>query len=275
MNTKIFLRKARNAPKVLVIWPLMRVFGYVKGTFLMKKIVKNWWVYPMSLLGLLPANNLNEFHYNNGLDVLFRPNTYDALINCDIFGYEEYGDFVNLHNKFTNIIDIGAQTGVFTLFFLSRMKGKAHVTCVEAIKENFDILKTNIERNGFVDQVRLINMAAWSESGKIIEIYKNNSNTGGHSILNNNPKVYKEKETVRTISLKDIVGNIDCDLLKVDIEGSEYELILKAEKETLDKIHRIVMEVHGSEDTNISLKRFLENLGFKVRLLMPHLYAER
>lgn len=275
MKIEIFKRKIKNAPKVLIIWPIMRFLRHLKGVYLMYTQVINWWVYPLSLLNLLQGNKLMVMNYKNGLKVIFRPNTYDAIINCDIFGYGEYDSF-NSDEKFERIIDIGAQTGVFALRALSSMGNKkVKLTCVEAIRGNFDILKKNIESNGFSASTHLINKAAWGKSGQVIKIYKNADNSGGHSIFKGRKHKDINIEEVQTISLENIMGGYNCDLLKVDIEGSEYDLIYNAPLDILQKISKIIMEVHGSDQDINNLAKFIEDSGFRVTIHLPHLYAQR
>ena len=72
-----------------------------------------------------------------------------------------------------------------------------------------------------------------------------------------------------------------CDLLKVDIEGAEYELFEKTPDEIWNKIFRVVMEVHKDGGrSEKELVRILEQKGFQVSLKdaasnNPMLWASR
>ncbi|MBL0337298.1 MAG: FkbM family methyltransferase [Chitinophagaceae bacterium] len=83
--------------------------------------------------------------------------------------------------------------------------------------------------------------------------------------LNENNDVGGYNVVVESISLDDIFSRIDiCDLLKIDCEGSEYEIFYSAKPDTLKKINRIVGEFHnreGKENTGKALSSFLEKTG--------------
>jgi len=222
---------------------------------------------------MLKRGQLYVFKYKNGMQCFFRGSTFDALINAEIFGREEYKNLINISiSKINSVIDIGAQTGVFTLYMISR-NPNLNIKCIEAVKDNFDVLHKNIELNGLSNQVKLFHNAAWGTSGSFVTINLHSTNSGGNSVFLNNARKYFDKEKVQTISLKDIVGDEPCDLLKVDIEGAEYEVFKHVDINTLNKISNIVMEVHGSTEENESLRFILEQHGFKVDVDSVYLWA--
>jgi hypothetical protein len=58
-----------------------------------------------------------------------------------------------------------------------------------------------------------------------------------------------------------------CDLLKLDCEGSEYEILHGCSPETLSRVKRIVGEYHewpGIDGTGQELCRFLESRSFRI-----------
>ena len=76
-------------------------------------------------------------------------------------------------------------------------------------------------------------------------------------------------EQVQTISLADLFaehGVERCDLLKCDVEGAEFEIVLATPHEVLQRIARLAMEVHLTPDTPAdrfpALKAHLEASGF-------------
>ncbi|NJR39752.1 MAG: hypothetical protein HC781_14175 [Leptolyngbyaceae cyanobacterium CSU_1_4] len=57
------------------------------------------------------------------------------------------------------------------------------------------------------------------------------------------------------------------DLLKMDVEGAEYDILFTCPNETLAKIQRVVMEYHefdGEKRNRFDLARLLEAHGFHV-----------
>ena len=79
---------------------------------------------------------------------------------------------------------------------------------------------------------------------------------------------------VKCITLEDIFNEYkinQCDFLKMDCEGAEYDILLSTGGETLRKIKQINMEYHlpqffgvGSPDLFPKLISHLKNAGFEV-----------
>jgi len=237
--------------------------------------LKNWWIYPLGLFGFLKKGNLYTFRYRNGMNVSFRAGTYDTLINFEIFGCGEYAHyFMSDVGTFHRIIDLGAQTGVFTLSLLAQNK-LLQVTCVEVTTENFQVLKRNIEQNGFSKQVALIHKAVWGKTGESLSLHMSKHNSGSHSVvIDDSGRV--NGETVQTISLKDVVGAETCDVLKIDIEGAEYDVLYGTDSETFSRIRHIVMEAHFLDEKRNApaIETFLVQRGFEVIREGKHLWAK-
>lgn len=72
----------------------------------------------------------------------------------------------------------------------------------------------------------------------------------------------------KTISLKDIFLKIDkCDLMKIDVDGDEYDILFATPAYTFKKIKSICMEYHPhSKKTGYDLKKLLESYGYTVRI---------
>lgn len=54
------------------------------------------------------------------------------------------------------------------------------------------------------------------------------------------------------------------DLLKIDIEGAEYEVLKSASAETLQRVHRIVLEFHPNAPQDEAIGPLTSN-GFRMR----------
>jgi len=143
---------------------------------------------------------------------------------------------------------------------------KGKVYSYEPYPESFDLLKQNVALNR-LKNVQLFNMAVSDTTGKKI-LYVSLSNTGAHSLF---PDPGKRKVEVKTTTLDKVISENklgEIDLLKIDVEGSEYEIILKAPDKTLKRIRRIIMEYHdhivsGMKHTMIMER--LKRVGFEVK----------
>ena len=110
----------------------------------------------------------------------------------------------------------------------------------EFSKENFDLLKSNIELNN-IKNITILNAAVSSEDG-IVSMYLNNDDAGHSMHVHGSKKI-----DVRSISLRNIFCTYKlekCDFLKIDCEGAEYEIIDSLTISTIRKIERISLEYH-------------------------------
>lgn len=83
-------------------------------------------------------------------------------------------------------------------------------------------------------------------------------------------KITSENENVKMVSLSHLMSNSDIDkidLLKIDIEGGEYDLLYGLPKEKFDKIDKLVLEYHYvAGESSIDLSNYLVSLGYKVNI---------
>jgi hypothetical protein len=93
--------------------------------------------------------------------------------------------------------------------------------------------------------------------------------TSSSTILN---KKVKSGYDVSTITLEEIIeicGQID--LLKVDIEGAEFDIFKNVSNKSLRQIRAIVGEIHLEHGDINSITQTLENVGFEVSYFHPPL----
>ena len=120
------------------------------------------------------------------------------------------------------VVDIGANIGYFTLIFARLVGEKGKVFAFEPEPNNFNLLKKNIEINGYKN-VNLINKAVSNKSGKI-KLYIDNVNYGGHSLIAEIPN--RQSIEIESIKLDDFFSaNKKIDFIKIDVEGAELEVL--------------------------------------------------
>lgn len=253
---------------------MVNIFNNLKAVFLVFGKIKNWQLYISDFLGLIKNRNIT-YKLRNGIKCRVRANTCDRGIINEIFLFEDYLLKKEDIRKGDCVIDLGAQAGIFSLFGASK---KAKVYSFEPFLPNYEMLLKNIEINNFQDRIIPFNLAV-SDSDKKLKFNICDDNTGGHSCIRENSGKSVE---VNAISLKTLFkkNNISrCNLLKCDVEGSEYPIFYNAPKDILQRIDRIYMEFHDfSEIPNYnhrSLKQFFEKNNFTVLVKAPYLYAVR
>jgi FkbM family methyltransferase len=159
------------------------------------------------------------------------------------------------------IIDVGAHIGLFSLY-ASQFCKNGLIYSFEPVPENYNLLIDNIKSND-LNQIKSFNRAV-SNSNSNVKLYLNDDEAG-HSMFSKSSKTI----TVDSISLQQIFddNNIEnCNFLKLDCEGNEYEILQNLPLSYFDKIEKIVIEYHMAD----SHPELLENLK---KLLISQNYS--
>lgn len=226
------------------------------------KIIKNWYAYPLCYFNLIKDPTV--FHISNGPDLLIRsPNKFtDIHIFTEIWIDGEYDEHDFEINSNDTIIDIGAHTGFFSLK-AATMCTKGKIFSYEALPANFEMLKKNLKLNA-ISNIHAKNIAVSKNNGKC-KLYLKHDSTNS---LVKKAENFIEIPTVNLEQIFDENNLNDCDLLKLDCEGSEYDILFNTNSKTLKKIKKICMEYHVIPEHNYTDKElisFLELNNFKVK----------
>jgi FkbM family methyltransferase len=168
-------------------------------------------------------------------------------------------DFVP-DNEEPVILDCGANIG-FTVLSYKRQFHKARITAFEPDPQFVPLLRRNLERNGAGD-VEVIEAAAWIRKGKAWWFCEG---IDGSKIVLNRGEKNTDTVRVSTVDLADYLHK-PADLLKLDIEGAEYEVIMHLGRK-LRKVKNILIECH-LDQSNITrfgkMLKVLVSKGFKI-----------
>lgn len=186
-----------------------------------------------------------------GLKFYYRPNTSDIKTIMEVV---ERGVYEKTYFKILSgehWIDLGGNIGAFTLLALS--KG-ATVDVYEADDEHCELIKMNLELNGFCANV--INKAVVHDDTK--EIYLNiqkNGNTWRNSIIKN---WGGGKKKVDCINIETILNNNTC--CKMDVEGSEMLILEKLKSMPKKMVYEWSFDIDDNIDRyrNV-LKKMIDN----------------
>jgi len=171
--------------------------------------------------------------------VYIRPKSSDVLTTREIFLDRDY-DFP-VEGRVEVIVDAGANIGLASVFFANAYPS-ARIIAIEPEKENFVILKRNIEP---YPQVTAVNAALWSDSGQVRLIDPGRGEHGFITVQGHATDA-THGEWIRSISMADLMK--DCgieriDVLKMDIEGAEKEVFASADG-WIRHVGVIVAELH-------------------------------
>jgi len=166
------------------------------------------------------------------------------------------------------VIDIGANEGFYTLK-MKRDNPSLSVISVEPVSENYRMLKRNLELNK-VSGVECLQAAILDRKGTIpFETYPHVSTVASTDILRQGrPWINPDKIEIKNVNaltlshLFNMYNVRHADILKIDVEGSEYQL-LEAGRKTLSSVSHIVLEWH-THKIREKCRTLLEEEGFSL-----------
>jgi FkbM family methyltransferase len=142
------------------------------------------------------------------------------------------------------ILDCGANAGIFCLWAV-RQRSRARIVALEPFPPTFAKLEVNVRQNHLENQIQCIQVGLAAVAGQ------RSMFTGGdsplRSLVPNDLQTPPETTRVRCIRLADCLQDFrmeKLDLLKMDIEGSEWEVLLSTEPSVLSGIRHIQVEYH-------------------------------
>lgn len=181
-------------------------------------------------------------------------------------------------NKNKNVVDIGAQIGLYTLY--AKFLPNTTFYSFEPFEKSFRILNENIKLND-IQNVKTFNIAVSDKESDntILNVCTNHSglNTLGELPLRfDNP----EQVIIKTITLDTFFKDIPIDFIKIDTEGYEY-FILKGGIQIIKKYKPIIQlewNIVNMKQCNVTeqmLDNIIEEIGYvKTNLTNEELIIE-
>jgi FkbM family methyltransferase len=152
------------------------------------------------------------------------------------------------------VLDIGAHVGSFSVAITAAVDG-ARCVAYEPSSWVFPYLARNVEANGLADRVVLVNGAVAGAEGELWFPGDRVATEGG-----------KAPQRVHAVTFDDAVlragGSVD--LVKMDCEGSEYDIVAASSTAAWVGVRALVIELHPApRDVRARLLDRLTELGFR------------
>jgi len=247
--------KPLHKMKLLGHYPLFKMYwhsNYGKG--LKKKIANS--IYPLFKSYSINIETFNKERSSVKIPIKF--DNYDLASFKEIFWGLEYGEVLKI-NDIQTVFDIGANTGMASLFFLANLP----LNKLVVVEANPGLIP---KLHGILNAKNIIieNLAIYGERGSLkFNVSENHresticddQNVSGDNIV-----------AVNTVLLEDLLQKhslVEADLLKMDIEGAEYNILEKTPESFL-KFKYIYIEIHGDKKTRDQFRSKLIELGFEL-----------
>lgn len=168
------------------------------------------------------------------------------------------------------VIDAGANIGLFSCW-AARVARHATIYALEPAPATFERLKRHVSVNGLTNRVKCFQAAVAGQPGRLM-MSTSRSASQMFRLLAPGEKVPESAVDVEVMTLRDFFDKVladskagRIDLLKMDIEGSEYETLTSDRLEIVD---RIQVEYHKTEASSVysraKLMQHLEGRGFRL-----------
>lgn len=209
-------------------------------------------------------NDLIEFNHSD-VKILCRDGTFDREMVREIWQDKYYTEGGFDVKQGDVVLDIGGCIGGFAIFAAS--KGASSVHVFEPRYDSFSLLVRNVLNYKGFEVIKTYPVAVSVETSKFLLTADTEMSD---SIVNTGTSAISEIGTIPIygISIKEILKMEDFwDVVKVDIEGYEYELFDCLGDDDWQKIGMITMEFHHwpeSEALGVGrkLEQKLQSVGF-------------
>jgi FkbM family methyltransferase len=196
-----------------------------------------------------PLMDVTHEYVWKGKALTYRPGTSDQSLIYDILlkpgKKAEYWLPDDIDAKI--VLDIGANIGIASNY-LSRRFPQARIFAFEPVPGNFALLAKNVESLG---NVRPFQKALGAKDGSFEMLHSDsNQNMGGYSFheAGSNAEKRIRVEVREARSMMREIGVESADVIKIDTEGSEYDILTNLGRDFLGKVKWIYGELHGNRD---------------------------
>ncbi len=231
------------------------------------RVLSNRGLLPQYIWTRLPAYGIVRIGVGQETSFLFSAKRNDFLDRCyfyrglDSYEKETFTIFISLARKVSCVLDIGAHSGIYTLIACAVNPG-VKVIAFEPIPYIWNNLVENIYLNGWENRCMAVCAAASERSGTgTLNISREREY---FSSLDTNPDHGEgsNKIVVPTMAVDDIIHESEeVGLIKIDVEGHEYNVLLGARRMLSRNLPDIIIECTDREVCD-HVQEVLDPLGY-------------
>jgi FkbM family methyltransferase len=225
----------------------------------------NWWLSHFPVVKTLPDSNIR-----------YRARRLESLeLSVEMFDECSLYALSGLPSRIRSFVDLGCNVGYFACWLCREMKSnQLKGLLVDANPEAIEDAEWHVKANGFCNVYVLCGLAgAGPQMGEadffvhVSNVVSTSSPQGDVSKLGNDWTHLKVPFIGIEKNWQKYFGDERCDLLKVDIEGSEMDFF-HVEPEFLKRVQAILLEWHKWRVSLDEVKTFLASNGFVLKTIL-------
>lgn len=215
-----------------------------------------------------------EFEFNQQTFSVHLPDDAAESVWAEIFKEREYkAAELIIGNATEPILDVGAHVGLFEIYVRSLNK-TVPILAIEPEEANFKTLEENIKANKLT-KIKTFKMALGgrTESGRLVVSSDSHNHRLESAPVSGEPVEEGDTQAnqpVEILSLRDFLDKekiATISLLKMDIEGGEYDVFSACMPADFARIKYIIMEYHNYAGLHYkALETQLRESGFGVQI---------
>lgn len=239
----------------------------IKTVWEITQRIENW---PTALAMRLFRNQragLRLLAFRNGFNVVLRTGTCDWEVLHEIAfagGYGRAFDFVSHQSAGASVLDLGGNIGFFSLTCAQRAPS-ARIFAYEPGPPNFRMFEMNCLANPDLGARIELCREAVGGTAREDNWFFDEANPGGSSLFGQQGKSCR----VKIAAFAEVVASLPrpIALVKIDVEGAEYEILEQTPPEAWRDIPAISLELHEDPRGRLTNTAFLDRmraLGFNI-----------
>jgi FkbM family methyltransferase len=205
--------------------------------------------------------------FRDGLNVVLRAGTRDWEVLHEIVFAGSYGrafEFISGLPEGASVLDLGGNIGLFSLACAQRAPGVRLFT-YEPGPPNFRLFEMNCLANPGPGERIELRREAVGGTAREDDWFFDEANPGGSSLFGQQGKPCR----VKIAAFAEVIASLPrpIALVKIDVEGAEYEILEQTPPETWREIPAVSLELHDNPRGKLTKTAFLDRmraLGFVV-----------
>lgn len=217
--------------------------------------------------------NKLQFDFNHQNFSVTLPDEAARSVWAEIFKEREYkAAETTIISAQEPIVDVGAHIGLFVLYARA-LNSNVPIYALEPELENFKLLNKNIKENK-LSQIKTFQVALGGNSEEV-ELVLSQDSHNHRLVTAPNPDFIEEKEGIlkQVVKMHSLRAFFDqenikiASLLKMDIEGGEYDVFSACLPGDFARLRAVIMEYHNYSGLNYkAIEVQLRENGFGVRI---------